>query len=196
MDIDFYAKIDAELVKIPYCSSKCNYYMVCPVCDRSNLQVAPCVLRMLDEPIRRRFVNLYLRGRDGLKAEATELLFNLSKKLDLKNNPDDMVKYIDTIIKVDRNFKVDQKKIIETPKIEQEEVPSRVEVKVVKQAKPADPVEKMVRKVEKELDNNPESLFNSPVVDEMKAKLKIGDFKLPNEKKVITVAVSPVPCDV
>ena len=46
-----------------------------------------------------------------------------------------------------------------------------------------------MRKLEKELDNNPDSLFNSPVVDETKAKLKIGDFKLPNEKKVISVTV-------
>ena len=27
MDIDFYAKVDEELAKIPYCSPKCNYYM-------------------------------------------------------------------------------------------------------------------------------------------------------------------------
>ena len=46
-----------------------------------------------------------------------------------------------------------------------------------------------MRKLENELDNNPDSLFNSTVVDETKAKLKIGDFKLPNEKKVITVSV-------
>ena len=77
MDIDFYAKVDEELAKIPYCSPKCNYYMACPVCDRSDTNAAPCVLLMLEESQRRRFVNLYLRGRDGLKAEATELLFNL-----------------------------------------------------------------------------------------------------------------------
>jgi len=188
MDIDFYAKVDEELAKIPYCSPKCNYYMACPVCDRSDTNAAPCVLLMLEESQRRRFVNLYLRGRDGLKAEATELLFNLARKLDLKQNPGDMITYIDTILKIDRSFKVEAKKTKE-PETETEEAPARVEVTVTKKAKSKDPDEKIVRKLEKELDNNPESLFNSPVVDETKAKLKIGDFKLPNEKKVISVTV-------
>ena len=188
MDIDFYAKVDEELAKIPYCSPKCNYYMACPVCDRSDTNAAPCVLLMLEESQRRRFVNLYLRGRDGLKAEATELLFNLARKLDLKQNPGDMITYIDTILKIDRSFKVEAKKTKE-PETEQEEAPARVEVTVTKKAKSKDPDEKIVRKLEKELDNNPDSLFNSPVVDETKAKLKIGDFKLPNEKKVISVTV-------
>ena len=49
MDIDFYAKVDEELAKIPYCSPKCNYYMACPVCDRSDTNAAPCVLLMLEE---------------------------------------------------------------------------------------------------------------------------------------------------
>ena len=188
MDIDFYAKVDEELAKIPYCSPKCNYYMACPVCDRSDTNAAPCVLLMLEESQRRRFVNLYLRGRDGLKAEAIELLFNLARKLDLKQNPGDMITYIDTILKIDRSFKVEAKKTKE-PETETEEAPARVEVTVTKKAKSKDPDEKIVRKLEKELDNNPESLFNSPVVDETKAKLKIGDFKLPNEKKVISVTV-------
>lgn len=188
MDIDFYAKVDEELAKIPYCSPKCNYYMACPVCDRSDTNAAPCVLLMLEESQRRRFVNLYLRGRDGLKAEATELLFNLARKLDLKQNPGDMITYIDTILKIDRSFKVEAKKTKE-PETETEEAPARVEVTVTKKAKSKDPDEKIVRKLEKELDNNPESLFNSPVVDETKAKLKIGDFKLPNEKKIISVTV-------
>lgn len=188
MDIDFYAKVDEELAKIPYCSPKCNYYMACPVCDRSDTNAAPCVLLMLEESQRRRFVNLYLRGRDGLKAEATELLFNLARKLDLKQNPGDMITYIDTILKIDRSFKVEAKKTKE-PETEQEEAPARVEVTVTKKAKSKDPDEKIVRKLERELDNNPESLFNSPVVDETKAKLKIGDFKLPNEKKIISVTV-------
>lgn len=188
MDIDFYAKVDEELAKIPYCSPKCNYYMACPVCDRSDTNAAPCVLLMLEESQRRRFVNLYLRGRDGLKAEATELLFNLARKLDLKQNPGDMITYIDTILKIDRSFKVEAKKTKE-PETETEEAPARVEVTVTKKAKSKDPDEKIVRKLEKELDNNPDSLFNSPVVDETKAKLKIGDFKLPNEKKVISVTV-------
>ena len=188
MDIDFYAKVDEELAKIPYCSPKCNYYMACPVCDRSDTNAAPCVLLMLEESQRRRFVNLYLRGRDGLKAEATELLFNLARKLDLKQNPGDMITYIDTILKIDRSFKVEAKKTKE-PETETEEAPARVEVTVTKKAKSKDPDEKIVRKLEKELDDNPESLFNSPVVDETKAKLKIGDFKLPNEKKVISVTV-------
>ena len=188
MDIDFYAKVDEELAKIPYCSPKCNYYMACPVCDRSDTNAAPCVLLMLEESQRRRFVNLYLRGRDGLKAEATELLFNLARKLDLKQNPGDMITYIDTILKIDRSFKVEAKKTKE-PETETEEAPARVEVTVTKKAKSKDPDEKIVRKLEKELDDNPESLFNSPVVDETKAKLKIGDFKLPNEKKVIFVTV-------
>ena len=192
MDIDFYAKVDEELAKIPYCSPKCNYYMACPVCDRSDTNAAPCVLLMLEESQRRRFVNLYLRGRDGLKAEATELLFNLARKLDLKQNPGDMITYIDTILKIDRSFKVDTTKVKETPKIEQEEAPARVEVTVTKKAKSKDPDEKIVRKLERELDDNPESLFNSPVVDETKAKLKIGDFKLPNEKKVISVTVDGI----
>jgi hypothetical protein len=162
--------------------------MACPVCDRSDTNAAPCVLLMLEESQRRRFVNLYLRGRDGLKAEATELLFNLARKLDLKQNPGDMITYIDTILKIDRSFKVEAKKTKE-PETETEEAPARVEVTVTKKAKSKDPDEKIVRKLEKELDNNPESLFNSPVVDETKAKLKIGDFKLPNEKKVISVTV-------
>jgi len=189
MDIDFYTKIDQELAKIPYCSPKCGYYMVCPVCDRSNTDTAPCVLLLLEETQRRRFVNLYLRGREGLKAEATELLFNLARRLDLKQNPADMITYIDTILKIDRSFKIDPRKVVETPKEEQEEAPARVEVSVTKRAKSKDPDEKIVRKLEKELDNNPDSLFNSPVVDETKAKMKIGEFKLPLEKKVIEIAV-------
>ena len=162
------------------------------MCDRSDTNAAPCVLLMLEESQRRRFVNLYLRGRDGLKAEATELLFNLARKLDLKQNPGDMITYIDTILKIDRSFKVDTTKVKETPKTEKEEAPPRVEVTVTKKAKSKDPDEKIVRKLERELDNNPESLFNSPVVDETKAKLKIGDFKLPNEKKVISVTVDGI----
>ena len=186
MDTDFYTKIDKELVRIPYCSSKCEYYTVCPVCDRSDTDAAACALRMLPEDKRRRFVNLYLRGRDGLKAEATELLFNLANNLDLKKNPDDMITYIDTILKIDRSFKVDPKKIIETPKIEQEDTPERVEVVVTKKAKPADPFEKTVRKVENELDNNPESLFNSHVVDEIARPVTVDDFKAMG-KKVIQI---------
>ena len=190
MDIDFYTKIDEELAKIPNCSPKCNYYMACPVCDRSDTNAAPCVMLMLEESQRRRFVNLYLRGREGLRAEATELLFNLARNLDLKKNSGDMITYIDTILKIDRSFKVDPAKIKETPKIEQEEAPATIEVTVSKKAGNKDPNEKIVRKVEKELDENPDSLFNSPMVDEMKAKMKIGEFKLPQEKKVIAITVN------
>lgn len=189
MDVDFYAKVDEELSKIPFCSSKCNYYMACPVCDRSNTNAAPCVLLLLEESQRRRFVNLYLRGRAGLKAEVTELLFNLARRLDLKQNPADMMTYIDTILKIDRSFKVDPRVVVETPKIEREDAPATIEVAVTKKAKPKNQDEKIVRKVERELDNNPDSLFNSPVVDETKAKLKIGDFKLPLEKRVVPVVV-------
>jgi len=199
MNVDFYQQVDRELAKIPYCSCKCNYYMVCPVCDRSDTNTAPCVLLLLPEDQRRRFVNLYLRGREGLKAEATELLFNLARTLNLKNNPDDMITYIETILKIDRAFKVDTKKI--QVSADEEIAPAKIDVSIVKRAGKKDPDERIVRKLEKELDENPDSLFNSPVVDETKAKLRIGDFKLPNEKKTIFVKldpstpVEPVVCD-
>ena len=41
--------------------------------------------------------------------------------------------------------------------------------------------------MEKELDRNPDSLYNSPLIDEMKARMKIGEFKLPLEKTEVTV---------
>jgi hypothetical protein len=189
MDIDFYTEIDKQLAKIPYCSSKCVYYMICPVCDRSNTQAAKCALLLLDDSMRRRFINLYLRGRDGLKAESTELLFNLAWKLDLKNKPADMITYIDTILKIDRSFKVtvDSKAGPEMKASKSEEIPESIDVVVTQKAKKPDPNEKIVRSVEKELDKNPESLYNSHLVDEMKARMKIGQFKLPNEKEVIEI---------
>jgi hypothetical protein len=171
MDLDFYTKVDTELSKIPYCSSKCNYYTVCPVCDRSGTDLASCAMRMLPEGKRRRFVNLYLRGRDGMRAEATELLFNLANGLDLKASPTDMITYIDTIIKIDRAFKAPVGELKRAYEIDEAEViPEKVTVTVNQKAKRTDPDEKIVRKSQKDLDNNPDSLYNSTVVDEIVSK--------------------------
>lgn len=162
--------------------------MVCPVRDRTESDIAQCSLRMLPEEKRRRFVNLYLRGRAGLHAEATELLFNLANRLNLKENPEHMITYIDTILKIDRNFKPTGNAA--KKESERDETPikaPKIEVSIAKKAAKKSPEELIVRGVEKELDWNPESLFNSPVVDETKALLKIGEFKLPNEKKEILI---------
>jgi hypothetical protein len=139
---------------------------------------------MLPEDKRRRFVNLYLRGRDGLQAEARELLFNLANGLNLKTSPADMITYIDTILKIDRSFKVTtpaSKKV----EPEEDEVPQKIEVVVSKKAKAKDPDEAIVRKIEKELDKNPESLFNSNVVDLVASPIKFPEF--PSKKREIIV---------
>jgi uncharacterized protein YwgA len=176
--VDYYTKLDFELSKIPYCSSKCTYYAFCPVCDRSGLDVAPCVMLMLPEKKRRRFVNLYLMGRDGLQAEARELLYNLANSLNLKDNAEDMMKYIDAILKIDRNFKIDQRKVIETPIIEKEDIPSKVEVVMSKKAFKKDPDQKAVETVMKELDDNVESLYNSGLIDELKESMRVKKLEL------------------
>jgi hypothetical protein len=190
MDIDFYTKIDQELAKIPYCSSKCAYYMGCPVCDRSGTDLAACTLRMLPEAKRRRFVNLYLRGREGMRAEATELLFNLANNLDLVKSTTDITTYIDTIIKIDRAFKAPTSELKRAYEIQDVEViPDKVEVTVNQKAKKSDPDEKIVRKSIKDLEENVDSLFNSGLIDELKASMKIGEFKLPHEKLPIEIKI-------
>jgi len=190
MNLDFYAKVDAELSKIPYCSSKCVYFMACPVCDRSGTDLAACSLRMLPEVKRRRFVNLYLRGRDGMRAEATELLFNLANTLDLVKSATDITTYIDTIIKIDRAFKAPTAELKRAYEIQDAEViPDKIEVTVNQKAKRTDPDEKIVRKSIKDLEENIDSLFNSGLVDELKAHMKIGEFKLPNEKLPIEIEI-------
>lgn len=182
IDIDFYTKVDKELAKIPYCSSKCDYYSVCPVCDRSGSELAACSLRMLPEDKRRRFVNLYIRGRDGLQAETTELLFNLATNLDLRKNPADMITYIDTILKIDRAFKIPAVGRSAGPKMEAEDyIPEVIDVTVSQKAKKPDPNEKIVRKIERQLDENKESLYNSPIVDQICAgvgKIKASQIKM------------------
>jgi len=192
MDVDFYTKIDQELIKVPYCSSKCNYFMICPVCDRSGTDLGACALRMLPEDKRRRFVNLYLRGREGMRAEATELLFNLAAKMDLHNNPAHMTQYIDTILKIDRAFKVTNAEIKRVEDIEDAElIPERVEVTINQKAKRTDPDERIVRKVLSELDDNPDSLFNSPILNKMKAKVKLGEMKMPTTQIPIEIKIDP-----
>ena len=191
IDVDFYARVDLELRKIPFCSSRCAYFIICPVAARDETENSVCALLGMPEKERRRFVNLYLRGRDGLKAEAIESLYVLARKLRLSDDADDILKYLDALLKVDRSFKVDVRKVEETPKIEQEKVPDIVQIQVVRKEKPPDPLEKTVRQVEGELDNNPESLFNSPVIDEIAARQKISNFKLPGDKKVISIHVDP-----
>lgn len=185
-NLDFYQEVDLALEKIPYCSPKCTYYSFCPVCDRSGSTLAACSLRMLPDEKRRRFVNLYLKGREGLKSEILENLFHLGMKLVMRGNsatPEDIERYLSMALKVDRQFKIDQKvleipiTISEPPKEVEEPEPMIIDVVVTEKSKPKDPIERTVRKVEKELDNNKNSLFNSPVVDEIAAKMRIKKYK-------------------
>lgn len=167
LDQDFYEQVDTALSKIEYCSQKCVYYVICPVCDRTGSDIARCALRMLPDDKRRRFVNLYLRGREGFKAEAIENLFNYGMKLNLHGNSasaDDIRKYVEMLVRVDKTFRTDHR-VKEIPLIEQEALPEVIDVTVTKAAEKPHPDQKVVNKVKKDMDDNPDSLWNSPKID-------------------------------
>lgn len=191
METDEYQKLDAVLAKIPYCSRKCLYAEICPVADRTGSELAVCSLKLMDPDKRRRFANLFIIGRDGLKAEAYEALYNLAAKLDLKGNPSHIISYIDNLLKVDRGFKgfADLKAAGPPMKAPEEAIPEIINVSVSQKAKKPDMAHKEVVKVAKELEH-PDSLYSSPVVDKLvdeyeeKWGLKTSTkFKMPIEKE-------------
>lgn len=98
----------SEFIGVLNAISECN--MTCPFFKSCAMtSYAPsCLVREMCEKDLRRYFNLFILGEDGMRAEIMGKLFNLGAMTDDKN-PQDLIKYLEQLLKVNRQVYTDRK---------------------------------------------------------------------------------------
>ena len=154
-----FERFQLSLTTKDQCNTTCEYYYRCPLVPRSKeTEVFACAARTLDEKSKRRFMNIFVFGEEGVREEIVSNLFFLSEKLDFKD-PKEQKDYIQLLLQC---YKVLYKGE-EKPKSRTE--PLTVNVKGIKLPKKPGEAVSVVLEDNSEIQTDPESLFNSPVID-------------------------------
>jgi hypothetical protein len=98
MDSDHkWSEFIGVLNAIGECSIVCPYYKTCSFVPYSPV----CMVKEMCEADLRRYFNLYILGEEGMRAEIMGKLFELGALTD-NTNPLDIIKYLEQLLKVNR----------------------------------------------------------------------------------------------
>jgi len=160
-----------EIEQRTKCDSTCTFHHLCPLVKYSS-GGKRCPAQNLNEDDMRRLINLYFMGEEGLKQEVLSSIFQLSRILDLKGNPKDIAQYVDTAIRATRTYYNDKStKAPSTNGID-------VNISMVKGRPENSPLVEVVGQKGVYIDpraEDPESLMNSSIVDEIVASRRFRD---------------------
>lgn len=156
MSENSWEKFQSTLATRETCSRDCEYYESCPLMPLSKEKgVFSCVARGLSISEKRKFMNFFMRGEDGIRHEIMGIMFNLTKLLDMEDLRD-VKTYMDMLLRVHREL-YSNKKPEEKPM-----KPMTIKVTGTKGKK--------VEKTEENddfLNRDEESLLNSPNLEDI-----------------------------
>lgn len=113
-----------------------------------------CRMKNANDEHKRRFFNIFVRGEKGLRDEFFETLYRIGCAIDFDTDLKSGASYIEMLQKAKRMY---------YDKVEKANNDDKVEIKIhntggFKEVVP-------ITREDEELENDPESLFNSPYVD-------------------------------
>jgi hypothetical protein len=139
------------------CSRECDYYDKCPLMPVVKAQgVYTCIVKGMSLDEKRKFMNFFVGGQQGLRDEIMLVLYDFTNTLDLKD-PKEAKSYIDLLLRVHREFysvKKDDNKV------------NRPLTVTISETEGKRPREK-TSPIRDTVDEDPESLLNSPDLEEL-----------------------------
>ena len=111
-----------------------------------------CPAQNLDPKDKLTWINLFLMGDDGIRSEIMRSIYNLARILDLEGDARAILQYVEVLLKVSKMGDRKQK---------QEKAPdNEIRITTVEGLPKGTPVIMIP-------ENDPDSLYNSPVLDEI-----------------------------
>ena len=163
------------------CTSKCPYFAKCPLAQYRNLADGkPCGVVDLSEEEQRRFLAIFVFDDDAMKDEAKRMLWKLGKILNLEDDPKEIEKYLELILRFVRTFKAELKSDAG------DNEPITINIEGLNTEISTDPDKKVYIAEDVVVQTDPESLLTSPKLDEL-TKLK------PKEKELRPIFVKRIP---
>lgn len=142
------------------CDGHCRYYYVCPYIEHVKLKL-PCKVISLPNKDRQRFLNIFVLGEGGLREEMLKTLYSLGQNLDLEGNTKDMQTYAEQINRIYRSlYAKEEKKSVEKPT-----KPPKFNIKGTKLPKKKDEPLTIVLEDGSTIQDDPNSLLGSPILD-------------------------------
>lgn len=93
-------QLESVLRNRQVCDSSCRFFTTCPAQPLSYLDDdRKCVMKMLGEPMRRTYLNLMLRGEEGVLDEMRRVLFTFARKVNISDKTKDVKEYFELLAK-------------------------------------------------------------------------------------------------
>lgn len=140
------------------CDSTCVFHHLCPL-TKFNSGGRRCPAQNLDPNDKLRLINLFFMGDEGIKAEVLKSIFQLGKVLDLEGDPKHILQYIDVLVKASKTYYQEKAKVPTKP--------IDLAVSITTVGKTPDYID-----ITPEGGEDPETLLNSPVVDQIMAEYR------------------------
>jgi hypothetical protein len=134
------------------CDISCPVFASCPM----TIYSPECLVSVMSDMDKRKMLTIFFMGEDGIKTEILNSLFRLSQKLDMKD-VNDLRIYLDNLLRVHRQL-FNQKNKTQQPM-------SAVQIIMGDVAPRREESRPMVVLEERDITKDPESLFQSPELD-------------------------------
>lgn len=146
------------------CTSKCPYFSRCPMAQYRNTSSGkPCAVAGLSDEDQRRYLAIFVFEDDALKDEAKRMLWKLGSILNLEDDPKEIEKYLELILRFVRTFKAELKEEAG------DNEPITINIEGLSAEVSEDPNKKLFIAPDIVVQTDPESLLNSPIVDKIAA---------------------------
>ena len=174
-----YKSLSNSLRKRKRCSPKCFYFESCPLMSMSMADKdKKCMMKAFPERIRSRFTKVFLEGEEGLINEIRSAIYQYGLQADASTSLREKKDFIELLLKLHKAIYGDKSQIIS------DKEPLQINIQQISELpKPMREIEPIIEAVESkrsiqlkeaiqkecsdiaDVESDPESLFNSPVVE-------------------------------
>ncbi len=159
---DEWAKFQLTVTTRESCSKTCEYYKKCPLVIKAKKEgFTTCQAKALSPEDRRRFMNFFIFEEEGLRDEIMQASFSLSKLIDYQDVRS-VTNYLNVLVKIHKTLYYMEDKNKEKP-------PESLDVKVSSVVLPKKRDDPIIITLDdgSSLVNDPESIINSPIIDQI-----------------------------